>query len=73
MKTKFEIKKYYNSEYDFNDAKDDFKFEVSEKIRTELKEYNPEYSDNNSNDIIIDHFIDRLFDEIRIGQTWKYS
>lgn len=73
MKTKFEIEREYNSEYDFNDAKDDFKFEVSEKIRTELKEYNPEYSDNNNNDIIIDHFIDRLFDEIRMGQTWKYS
>ena len=48
-------------------------FDVSEKIINQLKEYNPEYSDNNNNDIIIDHFIDRLFDEIRMGQTWKYS
>ena len=64
MKTKFEIKKYYNSEYDLDDAKQDFKFNVSEKIRAELKDYNPEYVDNNKNDIIIDHFLDRLFDEI---------
>ena len=64
MKTKFEIKKYYNSEYDTFDAKQDFKFYVSEKVRRALKEYNPEYVDNNKNDIIIDHFLDRLFDEI---------
>ena len=64
MKTKFEIKKYYNSEYDLDDAKQDFKFYVSEKIRAELKEYNPEYSDNNKNDMIIDRFLDRLFDEV---------
>jgi hypothetical protein len=64
MKTKFEIKKYYNSEYDLDDAKQDFKFNVSEKVRSELKDYNPEYVDNNKNDIIIDHFLDRLFDEI---------
>ena len=64
MKTKFEIKKYYNSEYDLDDAKQDFKFNVSKKVRSELKDYNPEYVDNNKNDIIIDHFLDRLFDEI---------
>ena len=64
MKTKFEIKKYYNSEYDLDDSKQDFKFTVSKKVRAELKEYNPEYVDNNKNDIIIDHFLDRLFDEI---------
>jgi hypothetical protein len=64
MKTKFEIKKYYNSEYDLDDAKQDFKFNVSEKVRSELKDYNPEYVDNNKNDIIIDHFLNRIFDEI---------
>ena len=64
MKTKFEIEKEYNSEYDTFDAKQDFKFNVSEKVRSELKDYNPEYVDNNKNDIIIDHFLDRLFDEI---------
>tara|TARA_R100000315_G_scaffold4843_1_gene1668 strand:+ start:490 stop:693 length:204 start_codon:yes stop_codon:yes gene_type:complete len=63
MKTKFEIEKEYNSEYDIFDAKEDFKFYVSEKVRRALKEYNPEYSDNNKNDIIIDDFLNRLFDE----------
>ena len=64
MKTKFEIKKYYNPEYDLDDAKQDFKFYVSEKVRKAFKEYSPEYPDNNKNDMTIDYFLDRLFDKV---------
>tara|TARA_R100000234_G_scaffold63089_1_gene38378 strand:+ start:646 stop:846 length:201 start_codon:yes stop_codon:yes gene_type:complete len=65
MKTKFEIEKEYNSEYGIFDAKQDFKDTLSEICRKELKEYNPNYRDNNINDTIIDCFLDKIFDKTK--------